>query len=124
MEPLSIIVVDDVPEIRDVMVNFLTPLGHHVVAAANGHQAAKLIRTQPCDLLITDVLMPDGDGLELIGELKRVDGTVRILAISGGGNTLQPDYCIGMAKAMGAHATLMKPFDRNQFFAGIEHALA
>ena len=75
---------------------------------------------------VAAILALDGDGRRAmaLAELKRVDGTVRILAMSGGGSTLQPDYCISLAKALGAHATLMKPFDKNQFFAGVELALA
>jgi CheY-like chemotaxis protein len=123
-KPMSILIVDDVPEICDLITRFLTPYGHTIMRAANGLEASRHLRTQACDLLITDVLMPEFDGLELISELKRTDGTVRILAISGGGSTLQPNYCVSMAKAMGAHATLTKPFDRSQFMRGVAEALS
>lgn len=123
MRAMSVLVVDDVPEICDLVANFLEPLGHAVKRAESGREAVKVFRQHPCDLVITDVLMPDGDGLELIGELQRTTENVRILAISGGGASLGPGFCVSMAKALGAHATLTKPFDRNQLLDGIRNAL-
>lgn len=123
MNGLSIIVADDVAEIVDVIAQFLEPLGHRVLRASSGVEAADLLRDHRCDLLITDVLMPDRDGTELINELKRTNGSVRILAMSGGGRSLTPDYCVTLAKALGAHAAITKPFDHRQLFEGIHRAM-
>jgi CheY-like chemotaxis protein len=117
------IVADDVPEIRFLIARILEPAGFTVLGAENGLEAVELLKTNPCDLLVTDVLMPDGDGIELIEEVKKSDSDVRILAVSGGGGLLEPDYCVKLAKAIGAHAGIMKPFDRVQFLAAVDDAL-
>ena len=120
----TVIVADDGTEIRNLIAIILEPVGFHVLLAKSGREASGLLRQHPCDLLIADVLMPDGDGLELISEAKRASETPRILAISGGGQSLQPEYCVKMAKAMGANETMLKPFDRKKLIAAVQAALA
>jgi CheY-like chemotaxis protein len=71
------------------------------------------------DLVITDVLMPDGDGLEVITSLRRVAPLTRVLAVSGGGNHLRATDCLAFAKGLGAHGVLMKPFNRAQLLAAV-----
>jgi CheY-like chemotaxis protein len=124
MQQRTVVVADDVVEIRTLVEKFLEPMGFKVLGAGTGREATKLLRNNRCDLLIADVLMPDGDGLEVITELKHTDGTVRILAISGGGGPLEADYCVKLAKALGAHATMTKPFDRNQLVNAVQSVLA
>jgi len=111
------------PEIQRVVAKSLTPFGHDVACASSGREAVRLLADRHFDLVIADVLMPEGDGLELITEMKKTVPDTRILAISGGGASLLPDYCVQIAKAFGAHATLQKPFNRDQLLAGIDHAL-
>lgn len=119
----SVIVADDMPEICNMVAKFLEPFGYKVLAAHTGRQASKLLASTSCDALILDVLMPDGDGIEVINALRRAGNAPRILAISGGGNALAPDYCLTLAKAAGADATLTKPFDRKQLLAAIQAML-
>jgi CheY-like chemotaxis protein len=116
----TVIVADDVTEIRNLVTKILEPLGFKVLEASSGREAARLLRANHCDLVITDVLMPDGDGLEVITEMKRTDRTVPVLAISGGGGTLQADYCAKLANGLGADATLTKPFDRKQLIRAVQ----
>ena len=118
-KPLSVAVADDVVEIRQLVRNWLVEVGCTVRDAATGNELAKLMRAQPFDLIILDVLMPDGDGLEVILEAKRSQPTARLLAISGGGNHLQAADCLRFAKGLGAHAVLMKPFNREQFLEAV-----
>jgi CheY-like chemotaxis protein len=120
VQPLSVIVADDVPEIVDLIASTLKALGHVVRVANNGHEAAKLLLDQECDLLITDVLMPDGDGLELIRASRRTPHAPRILAISGGGSSIAAPDCIRMAKILGADEVLEKPFGIDQLNAAIQ----
>ena len=120
----TVIVADDVAEIRNLVAIILEPVGFNVLLASGGHEASRLLRQHPCDLLIADVLMPDGDGLELISEARRANETPRILAISGGGQSLEPEYCVKMAKAFGADETMLKPFDRRKLVAAVQAALA
>ncbi len=116
------VVADDVAEVRTLLAEFLQRRGFEVFCASSGREAARLLRENACELLVTDVLMPDGDGIELISELKSANHAVRIVAISGGG-MLSPHYCLTLARGVGAHAFLQKPFDRSQLLAAVDLAM-
>lgn len=120
---LSILAVDDEEGIRLLLRQWLSRAGHRVELAANGAEAMRLLHSVHFDLVITDVVMPDGDGLELIAEFKKSQAAARILAISGGGRYLQGSDCLKIARGLGAHAVVMKPFNRQQLVAGIEQAM-
>jgi CheY-like chemotaxis protein len=120
--PLSIIVADDVEGIQHLVQHWLEAEGHRVSCASNGHEVAALLKRQNVDLVITDVIMPDGDGLEVMLELKRSQPQARILAISGGGAYLRPRDCLNLAKGLGANAVLLKPFNREQMLGAIRAA--
>lgn len=117
---LEIIVADDVAEIRDLIAQWLREAGHRVVLAANGNQVVRLLSGRHFDLIVTDVLMPDGDGLEVILAARQNPHAPRILAISGGGSYMSGPECLRVAKGVGANATLMKPFNRAQLLAAVD----
>lgn len=123
MKPISILVADDEPGIRDMLLDWLERDGHRVACAASGHEAAELMRKEHFDLVIADVLMPDGDGLELITESKRAHPEAKIVAISGGGRYLHGNDCLKVATGLGAHAAVLKPFSMSQLFDSIHTAL-
>jgi CheY-like chemotaxis protein len=123
LKPLSILVADDVEEIRTLIQGCLTKAGHTVACAATGDRALTMLKERPFDLLITDVVMPDGDGLSVIIGIKNAKLPVRIIAISGGGKHVSSEYCVGTAESLGAHATLLKPFVPQTLFGVIEHAM-
>lgn len=112
--PISVVVADDVPEIQQLIQQWLRDLGCIVTCVSTGQEAVKVLRTVHVDLVITDILMPDGDGLEVITELKHAQPSIRIIAISGGGNHLRAAECLAFARGLGAHGTMMKPFNREQ----------
>ena len=118
-KPLSVIVADDVLEIRELIEHWLSKVGCTVESAGTGQEVCKLIRAHPVDVVITDVIMPDGDGLEVITEVKRSRPSARVLAISGGGNHLPATDCLKFAKGLGAHAVLLKPFNREQLLEAV-----
>lgn len=120
MKNISVIVADDVEGIQDLVGHWLTAAGHVVMCVSTGQAATQLLKHCHFDLVITDIIMPDGDGLELILELKQASPEVRILAISGGGRHMQATDCLKMAKNLGAHALLLKPFNRDQLSAAVE----
>src|SRR5687768_6952464 len=109
MQPLEILVVDDHAGIRNAIKTGLEQLGHKVTCARDGAAATELVVQHAFDVVVTDILMPIRDGLELIGELRRSQPEVRIVAISGGGR-LSYDHYLDAARALGAHAVLAKPF--------------
>jgi DNA-binding NtrC family response regulator len=123
MKSLSILVADDEDSIRSLIQHFLSTAGHTVVAAANAQEACAAMVKQRFDLVITDVLMPDGDGLDLITELKKTQPEARILAISGGGRYLEGSDYLKLAKGLGAHHAMMKPFTWQQLQDAIRNAL-
>lgn len=123
MNPLSILLADDDEHIRKLTQLYLTKAGHAVQCASTGDEAAKMLKQHPFELLITDVHMPDGDGLGLIMQLTQNKSPLRILVITGGGKYFQATDCAQMAKGLGAHATLLKPFSQAQLFEAINRAI-
>jgi DNA-binding NtrC family response regulator len=124
MKSLSILVADDEESIRSVVQQWLVQNGHTVSTAANGRDAGEVMRRTRFDLVITDVLMPDGDGLDLINELRRIQPAARILAMSGGGRYMEGSDYLKLARGLGAHAAVMKPFDFDQLQGAMDLALA
>lgn len=123
MNPLTILVADDEDSIRALVQHLLVAAGHAVTVVGNAGEACAAMARQQFDLVITDVLMPDGDGLDLITELKKVQPRARILAMSGGGRYLEGSDYLKLAKGLGAHAAVMKPFDWQQFQAAMALAM-
>jgi CheY-like chemotaxis protein len=121
--PLSILVADDEEGIRTLLAHWLQRSGHAVTCVGNGAQASRAIKTRTFDLIITDVVMPDGDGFELISHCRKALPSTPIVAISGGGKYLQGADCLKMARGLGAHAIVIKPFNWEQLHAGIDAAL-
>jgi CheY-like chemotaxis protein len=111
---ISVVIADDVAEIQQLLQQWLRDLGYLVTCVSTGKEAVRVLRTVHVDLVITDILMPDGDGLEVISELRQAQPSARIIAMSGGGNHLRAVDCLKFAKGLGAHGVLMKPFNRQQ----------
>lgn len=124
MKPLAILLADDESEIRQLIELWMSAAGHSVVATASGREACEALRGRAFDLVITDLLMPDGDGVDLIAEVRRAHPVMRILAISGGGRYTEGSDVLNLAQGLGAHAVVLKPFTAAQLKAGIERAFA
>ena len=122
--PISVVVADDVVEIQQLLHQWLRDLGFLVTCVSTGQEAVRVLRTVQVDMIITDILMPDGDGLEVITEFRRAQPSVRIIAISGGGNHLRATECLKFARGLGAHGVLMKPFKREQLIDLVTEQLA
>lgn len=124
MKTLSVLLADDEEDIRVLVELCVTEEGHTVRAVSNAREAKEALGQQTFDLVITDILMPEGDGLDLIAQLRKIQPGARILAMSGGGRYMESDDCLKMARGLGAHAAIMKPFTREQLLAGVTQALA
>jgi len=96
--------------------------GHTVVEAEDGRAGARLYREQGADLIITDIFMPERDGLETIRELRREFPGVKIVAVSGGDRTGKMDLREG-ARAFGAARTLRKPFEPGELVKVVRELL-
>jgi two-component system, NtrC family, nitrogen regulation response regulator GlnG len=103
-----ILVVDDEAPFREIIATALTKVGYSVELAADGHEAERLIGNDSFDLVITDVIMPDGDGIEMIMNLHASKNGIPIIAMTGAHKFT--DLYLKTAHALGAYRVLAKPF--------------
>ncbi|MEW6262107.1 MAG: response regulator [Thermodesulfobacteriota bacterium] len=117
-----ILVIEDDENTRDVLRQMLNRSGYEVVEARDGKEGLKLYRMEPADLVITDILMPEKEGIQTIMELRREFPWVKIIAISGGG-VVGPETYLTMARELGADRTLSKPFTLTALVALVKELL-
>jgi CheY-like chemotaxis protein len=108
-----ILVIEDEEMVRDTFRQVLERAGYEVEVASNGKDGIARQIAQPADLVITDIIMPEKDGVETTIELKRRFPATRVIAMSGGGRIKNMDF-LKQAKAVGADAILAKPFTRSE----------
>lgn len=118
----KILVIDDEQDICDLTKLLLERCGHEVVCETDSRSALRVLDTQMFDIVITDMLMPDRDGLEVMADVRRNHPAVRIIASSGGGRVSSNSY-LQIARKSGAHALLPKPFTHKELIASIEAAM-
>lgn len=107
---MKILILDDNPDMLKSLELILQQEGFETATALSGRDAVALQKKAPADVLITDILMPDVDGMEVIDEFRSNWPGVRIIAISGGGERVKADY-LSVATQIGADVTLKKPVD-------------
>lgn len=112
MNKLSILVADDAPDVCSLLTHWLR--NHHTACVHSGAEALTALSLLHFDLVITDVLMPDVSGLDVIRRLKETQPWIKVLAISGGGRFVNAADCAAQAKEIGADDVLLKPFDESQ----------
>jgi CheY-like chemotaxis protein len=117
-----ILIIDDDKMVLNMLRQVLEGAQHTVVEASNGAIAMRLWRDHPADLIITDILMPEKDGLEVIRELRRECPTVKVIALSGGSRKIHFD-ALDVAKRFGALSTLEKPFELKELLASVDTVL-
>lgn len=104
-----ILVVEDDAIMRRVLKDSLVRNGHDVAVAVNGADALRFLEAESFELVITDLIMPEVEGLQLLRTLRKKESPPKVIAMSGGGRGSAGDY-LEMAKMQGAVATLKKPF--------------
>lgn len=117
-----ILVVDDDDEFLAVLGSVLERAGHQVQQASDGQKAIDLYRKHASDIVITDLVMPEKEGIQLIVELRRLNSRVKIIAISGAGKDLQGEY-LKMAQLLGAKRVLTKPFSGPAILKAVSEVL-
>lgn len=118
----KILVFDDEPSILLMIKKILEKAGHEVEVALNGREGLELFEKNKPDLLITDIIMPEKEGLETIFELRRKHPDLKIIAISGGGR-IGPDGYLPGAKLLGANLTFSKPLVPKEFLNSVTKLL-
>jgi DNA-binding response OmpR family regulator len=113
-----IIIIDDDPQIRLMLRMTLEKAGYTVEEAANGKEGLCKHNREPAELIITDLIMPEQEGMETIAELRRDSPATKIIAISGGG-FLAPKNYLALAKEIGASCTLSKPIPQDSFLSAV-----
>ena len=117
-----ILVIDDDPMVRDTLRLILTAAGHQVALAFDGKAGLKAFSELSPDLVITDILMPEKEGMETIGELRQIALHVPIIAVSGGGRVGNMDF-LAAARHFGADRTFAKPFDPDDVLGAVSELL-
>jgi DNA-binding NtrC family response regulator len=118
----NILIIDDEEQIRSVLRLTLEKVGYKVLEAPDGGKGIKLCRLNPVHLVLTDIFMPNKEGIETIIELKRDFPEVKIFAMSGGGS-VGPETFLKISSQLGVLRTFTKPIDRKALIRAIEDHL-
>lgn len=118
----GILIVEDEKEVREMLRLSLARKRYTILEAENGKDAIAHFKPAITDLVVTDLIMPEEDGLKVIMKLREIKPSVKIIAISGGGKAGPASY-LNLAKALGADAYYSKPFSLNDLMSKIEELL-
>lgn len=123
MSAKKILIIDDDAGVRFTLRKLLSRAGYDVLEAPDGRKGMKLFHDDHPDLVITDIIMPEQEGIETIIALKGTTPQARVIAISGGGRLGNQDL-LRMAKRVGANAVLCKPFAEAELINTVRETLA
>lgn len=119
----KVLVIDDDILVRRTISRILEDAGYEVALAEDGAKGVAKFRSDRPDLVITDLIMPDQEGIETIIEMLREDPAARIVAVSGGGRLGSMDF-LAVAQKLGASEILRKPFEPAELLGCVARALA
>ena len=119
---IKILIIEDDDVIRITLTNVLKKHGYTTLSAENGNNGLAVFKKENPDIVITDMLMPDKEGLETIIELRALNPKIKIIAMSGGGSTQNMAF-LQMAEKVGANLLLSKPIKPDQLIAALENLL-
>lgn len=109
----TILIIEDDPDVRNLLKRLFEREKYHILEAGNGREAIHLLSHAKPDLVITDIIMPEEDGIGTINILRQKYPEIKIIAISGGGRMSSEEY-LNIARMLGAHASFSKPFDNKE----------
>jgi DNA-binding response OmpR family regulator len=119
----QILVIEDDFAVRELILQTLSRAGYQVIAAGDGVEGLSLFREKNPALVITDIVMPQKEGLQTIIELRQESPGVKVIAMSGGGRYCNADY-LKLARKFGAARTVSKPFMREEMLTAVRELLA
>lgn len=119
----KILLIDDDPRIENVFGQALRRAGHEVETATNGKEGIAKVNAAPPDLIITDIMMPEMDGLEILLAIRKTQPTIPVIAISGGMRALPINF-LQQAKMFGARYVFHKPVPLDVLCSAVEDVLA
>ena len=117
-----ILIVEDDKDLREMIKTSLIKRKYTVLEASNGKEALVRFKPSITDMVITDLIMPDEDGLKVIMKIKVIKPSVKVIAISGGGKAGPGNY-LNLAKALGADEIFSKPFSVHDLLLKIDQLL-
>jgi DNA-binding NtrC family response regulator len=118
----KILVIDDDAMVRETIVRILGRKGHGVVFAGDGRRGLELFQSERPDLVITDIIMPEREGIETIRAIHKISPGAKIIAISGGGRVGNVDF-LTLASKLGAREIIAKPFDAVELTSSVSRCL-
>lgn len=118
----GILIVEDDKDLREMLKTSLGKRKYLVLEASNGKEAISKFKPSVTDLVITDLIMPDEDGLKVIMKIREIKPEIKVIAISGGGKAGPGNY-LNLARALGADEVFSKPFSVSDLMAKIESML-
>ncbi len=118
-----ILIIDDDKQFQSMLTQLLERNGYGVINASSGKSGIEMLNSNSIDLVITDIIMPEKDGLETITELLENHPELKIIAVSGGGRTI-PDNSLKAALMIGAVQSLKKPVDCEKILETIKNVIA
>ena len=116
------LVIDDQPNMRALISAILSRKGFEVITAEDGRRVEQTLNDIQLDLVVTDIFMPNADGIEVIRALRRHNRSLPVIAVSGAEYTAEADF-LRMAKMMGASGTLRKPFQPKELTDVVDRLL-
>lgn len=118
-----ILIIDDDDQFRGMLCMALEEAGHEIEEARDGEEGLRCYAARPADLIITDIIMPRKEGLEMILDLQRDNGHAKIIAVSGGSRQLDGSMALECARAFGALHVFNKPLEIEKFLATVHEVL-
>jgi DNA-binding response OmpR family regulator len=118
----KILIIDDESHILLMLKKMLEKSGYEIDLAANGVEGVELFKKSQADLVITDIIMPEKEGLETIREMRRIKPNLKIIAMSGGGKVSADNY-LDIAKIFGAAKVIAKPFTKQEMVGAVQELL-
>jgi len=117
---MKILVIDDDHMVRYALSKILQRNGYDVITASDGKRGMALLRDELPEVVITDIIMPEQEGIETVGLIKREHPQTKIIAISGGGRIRNVDF-LEMARSLGADEVIAKPFEAEELLSRLRH---